>query len=240
MEVRKSESSSDADIIVYSDGETGTWMMDQRSFLEVFVLLKPYEPEPPFKVTAGNLYRHIKSGRNYAVERLALREEDEVLLVVYRDVDQHPDKIWVRPHSEFLVKFTPIGNHQEVKTATPEERKVAYYKIIKAQAPENVATDKYLRLCGGGHTYKTPGAADLLAFLEELKKEHSDLSSKTTELLGFLFDEKELARVPPNQRLLMNLQVEAMRLYHKILGERIKDAEAALADAQQVHTVGTT
>ncbi len=47
-----------------------------------------------------NLYRHVKSGRVYAViVENAVIETDMTPCVVYQGIDE--DRTWVRPHAEF-------------------------------------------------------------------------------------------------------------------------------------------
>jgi hypothetical protein len=210
--------------------------MDQRSFLEEFVLLKPYEPEPPFKVTAGTLYRHTKSGllgslwslngyralfevmlvegdvrlRRVSVDR-ELQANFESGVDEFRDQTLNllypPASIVIFTHLSFLQSFTPV----QFKLQRPEDPKP---KPPSSGRPE---------------------------WLIRIDVEAGELSVKMQKLTTFLCEVHLLpeGRKPTaSQELLMRLQLDAMRLYYQILLNRLKDGEDAMADAQVVHHIG--
>lgn len=60
----------------------------------------------------NNIFLHIKSGNFYRFITEALREEDQIPLIVYQSIGD--GKIWVRPKSEFYSRFHSICSHIDI------------------------------------------------------------------------------------------------------------------------------
>lgn len=57
-------------------------------------------------------YRHLKTGGLYEFLTLASMEDDGKGVAVYQSVES--GRVWVRPLSEFAVKFEKVTNESEV------------------------------------------------------------------------------------------------------------------------------